>query len=63
MAEIEFIYKNIKTIIQCNINEKMNDISNKYLTKIGKNINDILLVYNGNIINEKIKNLSFNDCK
>ena len=33
MAEIKFIFGGIKTIIQCNINEKMDDIYNKYTKK------------------------------
>ena len=61
MVEIEFIYGGIKTIIQCNINEKMNDIYNKYIIKIGKNINDIHFIYDGNKIQENIKNLAFNE--
>ena len=61
MVEVEFIYGGIKTIIQCNINEKMNDIYNKYIIKIRKNINDIYFVYDGNKIKEDIKDLSFNE--
>ena len=61
MVVVEFIYDGKKTIIQGNINEKMNDIYNKYIIKIGKNINDIDLIYDGNIIKENIKDLSFNE--
>ena len=61
MAEIELNYDSIKTIIQCNTNEKMNDIYNKYLTKIGKNINDIYFVYDGNKIQENLQEITFTD--
>ena len=61
MVEVEFNFNDIKTIIQCNINEKMNDIYNKYIIKIGKNINDIYFVYDGNKIQENINNLTFNE--
>ncbi len=33
MAEAIFNYEGIETIIQCNINDKMKDIINKYLIK------------------------------
>ena len=39
----------------------MNDIYNKYITKIRKNINDIYFVYDGNKIKENLKDLSFNE--
>ena len=61
MVEVEFIFNSIKTIIQCNINEKMNDIFNKYIIKIGKNINDIYFVYDGCIIKDNLKDINFNE--
>jgi len=61
MSKIEFNFSGIKTIIYCNINEKMNDILIKFTIKIGKDINDIYFVYNGNTINENLKDLSFNE--
>ena len=36
MNKVEFDYASAKTIIQCNDDEKMGDIINKYLSKIGK---------------------------
>jgi len=53
MVEVIFKYEGINTIIQCNINDKMKDIINIFLIKIGKNENDnnLLYIYNGNIIN------------
>ena len=61
MIEVELYYNNIKTIIQSNINEKMNDIFNKYLTKIKKNLNDLYFVYDGHIIEENVKDKYFID--
>ena len=61
MVEVEFIYDGNKTIIQSNINEKMNDIFNKYIIKIGKNINDIYFVYDGGIIKDNLNDITFNE--
>ena len=53
MAEVIFNFKGSNIIIQCNINDKMNDIINKFLKKIEKNENDnnLLFLYDANIIN------------
>ena len=61
MVEVEFIYNGIKTMIQCDINEKIKNICNKYLIKIGKDIKDIYFVYGGNVINENLKELNINE--
>ena len=61
MVEVEFNFNDIKTIIQFNINEKMNDILNKYVIKIGKNIDDIYFVYDGGIIKDNLKDITFNE--
>ena len=45
MAKVEFIFNDIRTLIQCNEDAKINDIFNKYAIKIKKNINDIYIVY------------------
>ena len=54
MAEVIFNYKGIDTVIQCNINDKMIDIINKYLIKIRKNENDLIYIYGGNIIDYEL---------
>ena len=36
MFNAEFIFDNISTIIQCNSNETMKEISQKFETKLGK---------------------------
>ena len=61
MVEVEFIFNGIKTIIQCNINEKMKDICNRYINKIGKDIKKLNFIYDGNNLNENILELSFNE--
>ena len=55
MAKVIFNYKGIETEIQCNLNEKIEDIYKKYKTKIGKDISKLpYFIYNGNIINDNI---------
>ena len=34
MCQVEFQYNGIKTLIQCNENEKMSEICNKFILKI-----------------------------
>ena len=58
MVEVLFNYNGIETIIQCNINDKMKDIINKYIIKTEKNNNNIYYLYNGDKIKEE---LSFNE--
>ena len=56
MAEIIFNYNGNLTTIQCNKEEKMKEIFNKYIikTQIYKNL--INFIYSGNnIINEELK--------
>ena len=47
MAEIDFYFNGTTTKIQCNTNDKMDDIFIKFSTKINKDINDIFFIYNG----------------
>ena len=56
MVEAIFNYKGIDTIIQCNINDKMKEIINRFLIKNGKNENDnnLLFIYDANIINYEL---------
>ena len=52
MVEVIFNYVGIKTIIQCDINDKMKDIIKRFFIKIGRNDNDnLLFIYDANIIN------------
>ena len=56
MAELIFNYDGNYTIIKCNINDKMKDIINRFLIKIGKNENDnnLKYIYGANIINYEL---------
>ena len=56
MVEVIFNYEGINTKIQCNIDDIMKDIINKFLIKIGKNENDndLLYIYGANIINYEL---------
>ena len=59
MAEVTFDYKSLIINIQCNINDKMKVIINKFLIKIEKKDQNILYyLYNGARINEE---LTFNE--
>ena len=56
MAEVEFIYNGINTIIQCNLNEKMKDIYNRFKDKVNLKNKNIYYTYNGKVgINEELK--------
>jgi len=59
MAKVIFTYKGIETIIQCSLNEKIENIYIKYGAKIGTNISKIYFIYNGNIIDNN--NLILNE--
>ena len=49
MAEVEFTYNGINTIIQCNLNEKMKDICKRFKVKVNINNNNIYYSYNGQV--------------
>ena len=57
MAEIEFNFEGNITIIQCNINDRMEDIINLFLIRTNNNQNFYYL-YNGSRINN---DLTFNE--
>ena len=59
MNKVEFNYNDIKFIVQCNKEDKMKEVINKFLNKSGKNKKNIFFIYNGQIINE---DLIFNKC-
>ena len=59
MAEVTFDYESLNINIQCNVNDKMKDIINKFLAKIEKKGQNILYyLYNGTRIKEE---LTFNE--
>ena len=53
MMKVIFNYKGNETIIQCKINEKMEEVLNKYKSKI--EIDNVYYLYNGNNINKENK--------
>ena len=50
MAEIIFIYEGINIKVQCNKNQKMKEIFTKFCGKIEKNINSLIFIYGGSIL-------------
>ena len=52
MSHIEFVQNNTYTIINCNHNEKLKDILQRYANKTGNDINSASFIYCGNIIND-----------
>ena len=53
MIEVIFIYRGVKTTIQCNLNDKMKTPIEKLRVKVGINdLNKIYFLYSGKIINE-----------
>ena len=51
MAEIIFTYEGNQINIQCDKNQKMDEICNKLSTKIDMNINSLLFLYGGSQLN------------
>ena len=48
MAKVIFNYNGIETEIQCKINDKVNNIIKRYVSKIGIDISKVYFIYNGN---------------
>ena len=56
MVEINFNYEGINTIIQCDENEKLKEIIERFLVKReNNNKNNLIYLYNGTKINEELK--------
>ena len=56
MAEIQFIYEGKNITIQCNENEKIEEIITRFLTKINNIENkNLIYLYNGTKINKELK--------
>ena len=45
MEKVIFNYKGIETIIQCNLNDKIEDVFKKYEIKTGKDISQLYFFY------------------
>ena len=73
MTEVEFIYNGITTIIQCNLTDKLENICQKFSTKVQIELKDLFFLHNGSQLNfdselnqlklnsEKIKILVYNN--
>ena len=61
MAQIEFQYNGISTIIQCNEDQKMSEIFNNFMFKANISEKYLNYTYNGRVISENDKNLKFNE--
>ena len=55
MSIVNFLYKGVETTVQCQENEKMKEICNKYGNKVKLESNSLYFMYNGNIIDLKLK--------
>ena len=53
-AKVIFNFEGIDVTIQCLTNEKIKDICQRYLNKIGKSINELIFLYGGNQLNYNI---------
>ena len=51
MAEIDFIFEGTTITIQCNKNQRMKDICDKLSTKIDNDINSLIFLYGGKLLN------------
>ena len=51
MAEINFVYNGINTIIQTKINIKFKEVCQKFCIKLQKDINKLIFIYGGEILN------------
>ena len=54
MTEVEFIYKGTSINITCNKNEKMKDISERFINEAKVNKDLIYYLYNGGKVNEEL---------
>lgn len=54
MAKIIFILNGIQTVIQCDIQDKMNNLFKKFASKLNIDINDYIFIYGGNRIDKDL---------
>jgi len=55
MYKVRFNFKGEETIIQCNNDEKMEEICKRYVQIIKQDIDKLIFIYSGNIIDEELK--------
>ena len=51
MSTVTFIFDSVQTVIQCLKDDKMKNICQKFVNKIQIDLNSLIFLYNGNIIN------------
>ena len=54
MSEIQFNYAGNSINIQCNSDEKIEEIINKFIIKVGKKKENLYFIYSGGILNEEL---------
>ena len=54
MNQAEFRYNGNLTVIQCNENDKMSDVCNKFVKKAELNINTLYFIHGGEILNYEL---------
>ena len=55
MNKVDFTYNDDKYFVQCNNDDKMKDIIDKFLNKAGKNRRNIVFLYEGEFVNDKFE--------
>ena len=55
MALIQFIYNGENFEIQCNINDKIKDPINRFISMNSIDKNSVIFLFSGHIINEELK--------
>ena len=55
MAEVNFKYNGTETIIQCKIEDKLNDVCEKFCIKRKNEINEVIFIYGVEILNLDLK--------
>ena len=53
--QVTFIYINIMTIMQCKKDEYVRELLNRYAIKIDKNIDELMFLYQGSVLNQDLK--------
>ena len=61
MAQVEFLYKGTTTTIECQVDQKIADIFNTFISKANINENEINYYYNDKIVSQNDKNRTFNE--
>ena len=54
MSEVEFIFDGSPVNVQCNPDEKMNEILSRFSSKVGKKIEELYFIYGGGIVDEDL---------